>query len=204
MLLRLAAADVPAIFSKLRGVITVAKGHVINAQLDEKDRKNISAQLDFDVSRLGEGEVLTALLGAGETLTRQVNRVPENDNVTDAKVLYRLTLVDADSIQPRETVVMRIAASRRAGRLREGGRGARQGEGRGLHVSTQRTRPPQYNGPARLLLRRGDEAALQAALPGAGETLSRQATRLPENPNLTDAKVLYQVTLFDVDVGAAA
>ena len=55
--------------------------------------------------------MLAAALGAGETLTRQVSRVPENDNVTDAKVLYRIALVDADSIQPRETVVVRIAAA---------------------------------------------------------------------------------------------
>ncbi len=200
VLLRLAAADVPAIFNKLRGVITIAKGHVINAQLDEKDRKNISAQLDFDVSRLGEGEVLTALLGAGETLTRQVNRVPENDNVTDAKVLYRLTLVDADSIQPRETVVMRIAAADVPAAYQKMGEALAKAKARVF--TSQLNEQDRRNITAQLdfSLSRGDEAALQASLTGAGETLARQAVRLPESPNLTDAKVLYQVTLFDVDV----
>ena len=199
VILRLAAADVSAIFNKLRGVIAVAKGQVINAQLDEKDRKNVTAQLDFHVSRLGEGEVLTALLGAGETLTRQVNRVPENDNVTDAKVLYRITLVDADSIQPRETVVRRIAAADVPAayqKLREA-----LAKAKARIFTAQLNEQDRRNVTAQLdfTLRRGDEAGLQAALKGAGETLSRQATRLPESPNLTDAKVLIQVSLFDVD-----
>ena len=51
VILRLAAADVPAVFSSGKAPSTIAKGHVINAQLDEKDRKNITAQLDFHVSR---------------------------------------------------------------------------------------------------------------------------------------------------------
>ncbi len=199
VILRLAAADVSTVFNKLRGVIAVAKGQVINAQLDEKDRKNVTAQLDFHVSRLGEGEVLTALLGAGETLTRQVNRVPENDNVTDAKVLYRITLVDADSIQPRETVVMRIAAADVPAayqKLREA-----LAKAKARIFTAQLNEQDRRNVTAQLdfSIRRGEEAMLQVALKVAGETLSRQATRLPENPNLTDAKVLIQVTLFDVD-----
>ena len=199
VILRLAAADVSAVFNKLRGVITIAKGHVINAQLDEKDRKNITAQLDGYVSRLGEGEVLTALLGAGETLTRQVNRVPENDNVTDAKVLYRLTLVDADSIQPRETVVMRIAAADVPAAYQKLREALAKAQARVFTAQLNEQERRNVTAQLDFTLRRGDEAALQAALTGAGETLSRQSTRLPESPTLTDAKVLFQVTLFDVD-----
>jgi hypothetical protein len=199
VILRLAAADVPAVFSKLRGVIAVAKGHVLNAQLDEKDRKNITAQVDFDVSRQGEGEVLAALVAAGETLTRQVNRVPENDNVTDAKVLYRVSLVDADSIQPRETVVVRIAAADVPAayqKLRDA-----VAKAKSRVFTAQLNEQDRRNITAQLdfSLRRGDEVVLQTTLKGVGETLSRQTTRQPESPNLTDAKMLFQVTLFDVD-----
>ena len=55
VILRLAAADVPAVYQKLREAVAKAKGHVLNANLDEKDRQNINAQLDFDLRRLGEG-----------------------------------------------------------------------------------------------------------------------------------------------------
>src|SRR5262249_25097745 len=71
VILRLAAADVAATFQKLRLVVSKANAHIINAQLDEKDRQNVTAQLDFHISRLGESDTLAALLGAGEVLTRQ-------------------------------------------------------------------------------------------------------------------------------------
>ena len=61
--------------------------------------------------RAAEAEILAALIGSGETLSRQVVRLPEGDNVTDSKVAFSLALVDADFIQPRETVVMRIVAA---------------------------------------------------------------------------------------------
>src|SRR4029077_3945763 len=128
-----------------------------------------------------------------------VSRVPENDNVTDAKVLYRITLVDADSIQPRETVVMRIAAADVPAayqKLREA-----LAKAKARIFTAQLNEQDRRNVTAQLdfSLRRGEEAMLQAALKAAGDTLSRPATRLPESPNLTDAKVLIQVTLFDVD-----
>ncbi len=199
IVLRLAAADVPAIYQKLRVAIAKAKGHVINAQLDEKDRHNVTAQLDCHVSRLGEGELVTALLGAGETLTRQVNRIPENDNVTDAKVLFRITLVDANSIQPRETVSIKIAAADVPAAYQKLRDAAAKAKAR--IITAQLNEQDRRNVTAQLgfALSRSDENALQAVLAAAGEIMSRQANRLPESPNLTDARVLFEIALFDVD-----
>ena len=58
-----------------------------------------------------------ALAAAGETLSRQATRLPESPNLTDAKVLFQVTLFDVDSVQPRETVTVKIAATECAGRL---------------------------------------------------------------------------------------
>ncbi len=199
IILRIAAADVPAVYQKLREVVAKAKGHVINAQLDEKDRQNINAQLDFHVSRLSEGEILAALPSAGETLSRQVNRIPESDNVTDSKVLFRIALLDADSIQPRETVTVKIAAADVPAAYQKLREAIAKTKARVL--TAQLNEQDRRNVTAQLdfTLRRTDEAALQGVLGGAGETLSRQANRLPENATLTDSKLLFQVTLLDVE-----
>jgi hypothetical protein len=39
---------------------------------------------------------------------RQVSRAPESDNVTDAKVLYRVAIIPANQIKPRERISLAI------------------------------------------------------------------------------------------------
>ncbi len=112
VVLRVAAADVPQAYQALRAVVAKAQGRVINAQLNEQDKQNISAQLDFDVRRADEAQAQAALAEAGETLSRQVSRVPEGDNVTDAKVQYRVELVSAENVSPRETVLLAVEVPR--------------------------------------------------------------------------------------------
>lgn len=101
--IQIAATDVPKAFADLRDAVAKAKGRVINSNLSEKDRQNISAALEFDIRRTGESAVQTALNEAGELLSRTANRVPEGDNVSDAKVHYKLDIMPASTIPPRET-----------------------------------------------------------------------------------------------------
>lgn len=199
IVLRIAAADVPAIYQKLRDKIAKVKGHIVNANLDEKDRQNITAQLDFDVNRAGQAEIQAELTAAGENLSRQVTRVPDSDNVTDAKVLYRLVLVDADSIQPRETVTMKIAAvdvPAAYQKLRDA-----FGKAKARIINAKLDEQDRRNIVALLefTFHRKDEGVVQIALTGAGETLSKQVTRLPESPTLTDSKVLVRMELIQAD-----
>jgi hypothetical protein len=200
VVLRLAAADVPAIYQKLRLAIAKAQGHVINAQLNEQDRQNITGQLDFDVRRPGEAAVLAEIAAAGETLTRQVSRIPESDNVTDSKVLYRITLVDADSIQPRETVAMSIAATDVPAAYQKLHDALAKAKARVFTAQLNEQDRRNITAQLDFTFRRADEGVLQAALKAAGETLSRQVTRLPESATVTDAKVLAKLVL--VDAGA--
>ncbi len=109
--LKIAAVDVAVAQQKLREAVADAKGRLVNASLNEQDRQNITAQLDFDVRRSSQGAVQTALADAGEQLSRQVGRVPEGDNITDAKVLYKLELVPASAIPPREITKLALELS---------------------------------------------------------------------------------------------
>jgi hypothetical protein len=199
VILRLAVADVPAVYQKLREAIAKAQGHLVNAQLNEQDRQNINAQLDFDIRRLVASDVQVALAGAGETLSRQVNRVPENDNVTDSKVLYRITLVDADAIPPRETVVMRIAAVNVPAAYQKLRDGLAKAKTRTLNAQLNEQDRRKVSAQLDFTYRRGDEGMVRAALAATGETLSRQVTRVPESANVTDAKVLVRLEILDAD-----
>jgi hypothetical protein len=104
--LRVAAGDVPAAYRKLRAAIEKSQGRVTNASLNEQDPQNVSAQLDFDIRRVSEEELQAALAGAGDVISRQVTRQPAGENVTDAKVLFNVALVNARTLPPRETTTL--------------------------------------------------------------------------------------------------
>jgi len=103
VVLEVAAADVPAAYRKLRTAVDQAEGRVHDAQLNEQDHQTAAAQLDFDLRRAKEGALQAALAEAGEALSRQVTRRPAGEDVTDAMVLFKVKLVSAQGIAPRET-----------------------------------------------------------------------------------------------------
>jgi hypothetical protein len=106
--IQVAVTDVPAAYQSLRDAVAKASGGVLVAQLNEQDRQNITAQLEFDVRRAEEGAVRAAVDAAGEVLSREVYRAAESESVTDSKVLYKVALKSANRLKPRETVTLAV------------------------------------------------------------------------------------------------
>ena len=106
--LQVAAPDVPAAYQALRDAVAKTTGRVLVSQLNKPDQQNVSAEFYFEVRRTDEATVRAALDAAGEELSRQVARAAETDSVTDTKVQYRLTLVSAGRLKPRETVTLTV------------------------------------------------------------------------------------------------
>jgi Domain of unknown function (DUF4349)/Putative zinc-finger len=105
---QLAVVDVPAGYRALRETVERARGRVVTANLNEHDRQKVTAQFDFEVRRAEEPAILTALATTGDLLSREVSRAPEGPNLTDAKVLFKTSLVSAASIPPRESATLGI------------------------------------------------------------------------------------------------
>src|SRR5262249_94350 len=110
VVVKIAAAEVPAAYQALQDVVSKVKGRVLTARLDETDRQNIRGQFEFDVRRGDEAAVQDAMAAAGEGLSRNVNRTSEADNVTDSKVRFQITIVSAATLVPRETTTVQVAA----------------------------------------------------------------------------------------------
>ncbi len=106
--MQMATPDVPISFRKLQEAIATAKGRMLSAQLNEQNRQNATATLDFEVRRENEAVVRTALDSLGDVLARNVGRVPENENALNSKVRLQVTLIDAARIPPRETTTLGV------------------------------------------------------------------------------------------------
>src|SRR5262249_15253657 len=109
--IRLAPADVPVAYAALQEAMGKAKARVLVARLDEQDRQNIVGQLDFEIRRADEGALQLALGKAGESLSRNVIRAPEGDAVTDSKILFKVSLISANSLRPKESTTLKLAAA---------------------------------------------------------------------------------------------
>src|SRR5262249_22628732 len=109
--LQVAVPEVPGAYQTLRDAVAKVAGRVLVAQLNEQDRQNVTAQLDFEIRRADEAAIRTALDTVGEVVARQVTRAAESENVTDAKVLYRATLLPANRLKPRESTTLSIEVS---------------------------------------------------------------------------------------------
>jgi hypothetical protein len=198
---KIGSTDVPAAYRKLREAVGKAKARVLNAQLNEQDKQNVTATLDFDVRRTDEPAVQAALAAAGEVLMRKVARAAESDNVTDTKVGFRVELVDAARalarLAPRDTVTLKLASADVPAAYRKLRDALAKAEGR--VVNAQLNEQDRQNATATLEfdVRRTEEPAVQAALTGAGEVLMRTVARAPESDNVTDTKVGFRVEIIN-------
>jgi hypothetical protein len=106
--IQLASKDVPAGYRTLLDAINKAKGRVLNSQLNEQDKQNITANLDFEIRRADEAAIAKAMSDVGDTYSRTVARAQDSDTVVDSKVRYTVTLINQARIPPRETVTLGI------------------------------------------------------------------------------------------------
>ena len=81
---------------------------MLNAQLNEQDKQNISAQVDFDIRRQGGAAVEATFSRIGEVFSRNVIRSQESENVTDSKVRLKVSLLNVARIPPRETYTLAV------------------------------------------------------------------------------------------------
>jgi glycine cleavage system regulatory protein len=108
VVMQLATRDVPAAYRSMQDAVTKAGGRVLNAQLNEQDQQNVTAQLDFEAPRDEEASVTQALSATGDVFSRSATRAQDKDNVIDSKIRWQLSLVNQARIPPREAVTLDV------------------------------------------------------------------------------------------------
>lgn len=194
--LSVAVPDVPTAYNAMRDAIAKAAGRVQVAQLNETDKQNITAQLNFDVKRTEEGALRAALAAAGDATSRQVVRAPESDTVTDSKILYQVTLYPVARLRPRDSITQQVAVQDVAASYSAIREVVTAAKGRILASQLDENDKQNVTASLDFEVRRADEVSVKAALEAAGETVSRQISHAAENEAATDSKVLYSLKLL--------
>lgn len=195
---QVAAPDVAAAYQSLRDAVAKGKGRVLNAQLNETDKKNVTAQLDFEIPREEEAAIRNAFDAPGEIVSRQVARTPEGESITDAKILYRATFLDANRLPPRQVTTLGLEVEDVGGIAAKFA--AQAAELKGRQVGSQFTREASGKTTARL--------AFEVPLAAAGGLVDRfrssgnvRAFQSVQNPQAPEGK--YAIARIDVTVTTA-
>ena len=106
--IEIAATNVTDSFNKLAEAVRVAKGRVLNSQIDERDRQNVAGVLEFEVAREQIGAIDAALGAAGDTYSNNVQRAPESETSVDSKKRYLVSVFNAERLAPREVTTLGI------------------------------------------------------------------------------------------------
>ncbi len=197
--LQVAATDVPSAYQALRDAVAKTTGRVLVAQLNEQDRQNVSAQFEFEARRSDEGAVRAALDAAGEVLSRQVARTAESDSVTDSKVLYRVALLSAGRLKPREVMTLAVEVADVDGSATLFA--AQVAEAKGRQVDAKLDRDAGGGAKAKLVFEvpLAAAAGLVERFKAAGTVRVSQSVRDPQATDGRYATARIHVTLTNVE-----
>jgi hypothetical protein len=198
--LQLACTDVAASYRQVQEAVQKAKGRVRIAQLDEQDRRQVTATLDFEVRRADEDGIRAALLKAGAVYTRKVSRAADAENVVDSKVHWQITFVNQTNIPPRETYKygVEVADVDQTAAMLTGLAG--QHNGRTVEANISRERRGQVTGKLIYDVPMAEVRELLDALKSAGIVRVQQSVKHPEVPDSPLAVARLDVTLSNAEL----
>ncbi len=107
----ISSGDVDSSFKNLLDALRGANARVIVSHTEDAGQGQRTGYLDFEVTRSQLDAVEKSLAAAGETVDQSVSTSANADNVTDAKVQYKLKIVAAATLPAREVHELAIEAS---------------------------------------------------------------------------------------------
>jgi hypothetical protein len=198
--LQLACTDVAASYRQVQEAVLKAKGRVRNAQLNEQDRRNVTATLDFEVRRADEDAVRAALLKAGAVYTRKVSRAADAENVVDSKVRWQVTFLNQATIPPRETYKFGIEVADVDQTTAMLSALAGKHEGRTVEANISRERNGRITGKLIYDIPMAEVRDLLDALKSAGIVRVQQTVKHPEVPDGPLGVARLDVTLSNAEL----
>ena len=195
----MAARDVAGAYSRLRTAILKYEGQNVIGMLNEQDRLNVNAKLEFSIFTLFQADFDKLLGEQGDVIARSTAQVPPSEAATNRKVGYSLTLSSLDNIAPRETLTLKIATKDPAADYRKLRNDIAKIEGQ---IRTHNLNEQDiFNISANLDFSVPATARVEfdKLLAGLGDTVGHGTTQIPNNQPATERKVGYNLTILSLD-----
>ncbi len=198
--IQLACVEVADSYRRLQEAVVKLKGRVRTAQLNEQDRRKVTATLDVEIRRADEDALRDALAKAGEVYTRKTSRAANAENVVDSKIRLTVTFLNRSNIPPRETFVfgVEVADVDQTAAMLSGLAGKR--EGRTIEANVARERSGRITGKLIYDVPMVEVQPLIEALKAAGTVRVQQTAKHPEVPDSPLALARLEITLSNKEL----
>lgn len=188
----LATADVQEAYKKLKAELAqIAKAQIRTDNLNEQDKVQVTAELDFNVPADKKEAFDDFLAKLGKTLKKTSMQAPITEIATEQKFGYTLRLFSPASIQPREVVTLKMEVKDVDKRLAELKDAAIAGKGRVADANVVRHENGQVTATLVLVVPLAVQDLIVMKVKETGNLLGQQAERNPNVPEneLTTARI---------------
>jgi hypothetical protein len=195
LMLALASADVTASYRKLQQAIAQAKGQVRTSLLNEQDKLNTTAHLEFDIPIAEKSGIDKVLAEVGQVLSRKNHRAAANETATDRKFGYRILVQNVAGIPPREKVSITIDVDdvdKRATELKDL---VAASKGLVANANLDKQASGQVSAVLVFDIPLSSEDAVVRQFKAAGRVVSYKTKRFPQIPDNELATAQVEVTL---------
>jgi hypothetical protein len=198
----IATKDVEGNFSKLQEAIRgTPKGQVRDAKINEQDKQNVNATIDFNVPIDQKPAIDNLIKEVGSVLTRSASQTPLTELATERKYGYILILRSVANIAPRETVTLKIEVKDVDKKVADVKDMVRAGQGRIANADVARQENGQVNAILTVDVPLAVADLLVRQIKESGNLLSQQTSRNPNVPENELATARIEVTLSGVFAG---
>jgi len=198
--LGMAAKEVPTAYRGLLSALVEQGCRVMQSQLNEQDRQNISGVLDFEVTREKREAVDKALAAAGVVYSRSVAKAPEGRNSVDTKSRMIVTMMSMERIQPRETTAMRLEVSDIEKATSEAVKAADDAGGRVTEATESKASSGAMSSHMVVDVPLSKAEAVGKQLKGLGSVDMIESAKNPQSPDGEIGRARFDVTLVTPDV----
>ena len=198
----IATKDVEGNFAKLQEAIRgTPKGQVRDAKINEQDKQNVNATIDFNVPFDQKPAIDKLIKEVGSVLTRSASQTPLTELATERKYGYILILRSVANIAPRETVTLKIEVKDVDKKVADLKDMVRAGQGRIANADVARQENGQVNAILTVDVPLAVADLLVRQIKESGNLLGQQTSRNPNVPENELATARIEVTLSGVFAG---
>lgn len=199
--LNVAVEDVPKVYKDLAAQVTAAGGVVLQQNMQQSGSTTSSGSLVFQVPTDKADAMQAAVGAAGQVMSLSVTVNPDQQNSTDARRGYSVQIIPISQVAPRQTLVQTVATDKVADsyqKLLALAQDPKTGA-RILNSSLDQSDARNVSALVDLEIPAGSLTAVQQAVDGAGDVLSKTVNRSSDQQNTVESKLRYQVSLVSAD-----
>ncbi len=194
-----AARDVAGAYTRLRTAVLKCEGQNVTGTLNEQDRLNVNAKLEFSIFTLFQDNFDKLLAEQGDLVSRSTAQVPPSEAATNRKVGYVLNLLSLDNIAARETLTLKIATKDPAADYRKLRDEIAKLDGRIRSQQLNEQDLFNINATLEFSVPATARAEFDKLLAGLGDTVAHSTNVIAANQPASDRKVGYSLTLLSLD-----